>query len=131
MAAHLRNSVAVFVAVSVAVTVVLLLAFPAAGKFSRASSAGGRLYLQSKCSKSDRVGRRGLSEPREDFPRLSQCAVGFCGSAFAGSVFAGSAIFTGFGASARGVKASCDILIAASATNWATSAASPASIFST
>ena len=68
---------------------------------------------------------------------------GIVGSGFAGSVLTGSAIFTGsatfagsatfrgFGASARGVKGSRDILIAASATNWATSAARLASIFST
>ena len=47
-----------------------LFAYPAVGKFSRASSAGGRLDLQIKFRKSDRVGRRGLSEPREDFSRL-------------------------------------------------------------
>ena len=63
---------------------------------------------------------------------------GFACSVFAGSAifigsatFAGSAIFAGFGASARGVKGSRDILIAASATNCATSAARLASIFST
>ena len=47
-----------------------LLACPAVEKFSRASSAGGRRLLQIKFRKSDRVGRRGLSEPREDFSRL-------------------------------------------------------------
>jgi hypothetical protein len=51
-------------------SVVLQLACPAAGKFSRASSAGGRLNLQLNVEQSDRVGRRGLSEPREDFSRL-------------------------------------------------------------
>ena len=50
------------------------LASPAVGKFSRASSAGGRLDLQINFRKSDRVGRRGLSEPREDFSRLLTCA---------------------------------------------------------
>ena len=44
---------------------------PAVGKFSRASSAGGRRLLQLNFRKSDRVGRRGLSEPREDFSRLT------------------------------------------------------------
>ena len=47
-----------------------LFASPAVGKFSRASSAGGRLNLQIKLRKPDRFGRRGLSEPREDFSRL-------------------------------------------------------------
>ena len=47
-----------------------LLACPAVEKFSRASSAGGRRLLQINFRKSDRVGRRGLSEPREDFSRL-------------------------------------------------------------
>ncbi len=49
-------------------------AFPADGKFSRASSAGGRRGLQSKFAQPDRVGRRGLSEPREDFSRLNTYA---------------------------------------------------------
>ena len=44
-------------------SVVLLCACPAVGKFSRASSAGGRLNLQSNVEQSDRVGRRGLFEP--------------------------------------------------------------------
>ena len=48
-----------------------LFASPAVGKFSRASSAGGRLNLHIKLRKPDRVGRRGLSEPREDFSRLA------------------------------------------------------------
>ena len=48
-----------------------LFAYPAAGKFSRASSAGGRLNLRSNIEQPDRVGRRGLSEPREDFSRLN------------------------------------------------------------
>ena len=52
-----------------------LFAYPAVGKFSRASSAGGRLDLQIKFRKSDRVGRRGLSEPREDFSRLLTDAI--------------------------------------------------------
>ena len=56
--------------VSAAVSVELQLACPDVGKFSRASSAGGRQHLQIKFRKSDRVGRRGLSEPREDFSRL-------------------------------------------------------------
>ena len=47
-----------------------LFACPAVGKFSRASSAGGRRGLQSNFAQPDRVGRRGLSEPREDFSRL-------------------------------------------------------------
>ncbi len=51
-------------------SVALQLACPAAGKFSRASSAGGRLNLQLNVEQSDRLGRRGLSEPREDFSRL-------------------------------------------------------------
>ena len=51
-------------------SVELQLACPDVGKFSRASSAGGRQHLQMKFRKSDRVGRRGLSEPREDFSRL-------------------------------------------------------------
>ena len=41
------------------------------GKFSRASSAGPPTSLVIKFRKSDRVGRRGLSEPREDFSRLN------------------------------------------------------------
>ena len=45
-------------------------AYPAAGKFSRASSAGGRRNLRSNIEQPDRVGRRGLSEPREDFSQL-------------------------------------------------------------
>ena len=49
-------------------------AYPAAGKFSRASSAGGRLNLRSNIEQPDRVGRRGLSEPREDFSRLNTYA---------------------------------------------------------
>ena len=60
---------------SVAVAIELLLAYSAAGKFSRASSAGGRRHLQAKFYKSDRVGRRGLSEPREDFSRLPTYAI--------------------------------------------------------
>ena len=51
-------------------SVALQLACPAVGKFSRASSAGGRLNLRSNIKQPDRVGRRGLSEPREDFSRL-------------------------------------------------------------
>ncbi len=51
-------------------SVALPLACPAVGKFSRASSAGGRLNLRSNIKQPDRVGRRGLSEPREDFSRL-------------------------------------------------------------
>ena len=47
-----------------------LFASPAVGKFSRASSAGGRLHLQQNFRKSDRVGRRRLFEPRENFSRL-------------------------------------------------------------
>ena len=70
-ATHLFDSVAV----SVAASIELLLAYSAAGKFSRASSAGGRRHLQAKFYKSDRVGRRGLSEPREDFPRLPTYAI--------------------------------------------------------
>ena len=50
------------------------LASPAVGKFSRASSAGGRPNLQSNFFQPDRVGRRGLFEPREDFSRLSTYA---------------------------------------------------------
>ena len=49
-------------------------AYPAVGKFSRASSAGGRLNLRSNIEQPDRVGRRGLSEPREDFSRLNTYA---------------------------------------------------------
>ena len=45
-------------------------ASPAVGKSSRASSAGDRLNLQQNFRKPDRVGRRGLFEPREDFSRL-------------------------------------------------------------
>ena len=56
-------------------SVELQLACPDVGKFSRASSAGGRQHLQMKFRKSDRVGRRGLSEPREDFSRLRTCAI--------------------------------------------------------
>ena len=56
-------------------SIVLLCACPAVGKFSRASSAGGRLNLQSNVEQSDRVGRRGLSEPREDFSRLTTYAI--------------------------------------------------------
>ena len=52
------------------ISVVLALACPAVGKFSRASSAGGRLNLRSSIEQPDRVGRRGLFEPREDFSRL-------------------------------------------------------------
>jgi hypothetical protein len=52
-----------------------LFACPAVGKFSRASSAGGRLHLQTKFRKPDRVGRRGLFEPREDFSRLNTYAI--------------------------------------------------------
>ena len=51
-------------------SVVHLFACPAVEKFCRASSAGGRRHLQLKFRKSERVGRRGLSEPREDFSRL-------------------------------------------------------------
>ena len=51
------------------------LASPAVGKFSRASSAGGRRLFAIKLRKSDRVGRRGLSEPREDFSRLTTYAI--------------------------------------------------------
>ena len=49
-------------------------AYPAVGKFSRASSAGGRRNLRSNIEQPDRVGRRGLSEPREDFSRLNTYA---------------------------------------------------------
>ena len=52
------------------ISVVLAFACPAVGKFSRASSAGGRLNLRSNIKHPDCVGRRGLSEPREDFSRL-------------------------------------------------------------
>ena len=52
-----------------------LFACPAVEKFCRASSAGGRLNLQMKFRKPDRVGRRGLSEPREDFSRLTTYAI--------------------------------------------------------
>ena len=45
-----------------------------AGKFSRASSAGPPTALAIKFRKPDRVGRRGLSEPREDFSRLTTYA---------------------------------------------------------
>jgi len=51
------------------------LACPAVGKFSRASSAGPPTVLATKFRKSDRVGRRGLFEPREDFSRLLTCAI--------------------------------------------------------
>ena len=51
-------------------SVALQLACPAAGKFSRASSAGDRRNLQTNFVQPDCVGRRGLSEPREDFSRL-------------------------------------------------------------
>ena len=46
------------------------LADPAVEKFCRASSAGGRLNLRSNIEQSDRVGRRGLSEPGGIFSRL-------------------------------------------------------------
>jgi len=46
------------------------LACQAAGKFSRASSAGPPTALAMKFRKPDHVGRRGLFEPREDFSRL-------------------------------------------------------------
>ena len=52
-----------------------LFASPAVGKFSRASSAGDRLNLQQNFRKSDRVGRRGLFEPRENFSRLITYAI--------------------------------------------------------
>ena len=52
-----------------------LFACPAVGKFSRASSAGPPTALVKKFSKPDRVGRRGLSEPREDFSRLLTYAI--------------------------------------------------------
>ena len=52
---------------SSAVSVALQLACPAVEKFSRASSAGPPTGLATKFRKSDRVGRRGLSEPREEF----------------------------------------------------------------
>jgi hypothetical protein len=55
-------------------SVALQFACPAVGKFSRASSAGGRLNLRSSIKQPDRVGRRGLSEPREDFSRLPTLA---------------------------------------------------------
>ncbi len=51
-------------------SVALQFACQAVGKFSRASSAGGRLNLRSNIKQPDRVGRRGLSEPRENFSRL-------------------------------------------------------------
>ena len=60
------NTVAVYVAVSVEHP----LACPAVEKFCRASSAGGRLNLQIKFRKPDRVGRRGLFEPGGIFSRL-------------------------------------------------------------
>jgi len=47
-----------------------LFACPAVEKFCRASSAGGRLNLRSNIEQSDRVGRRGLSEPGGIFSRL-------------------------------------------------------------
>ena len=47
-----------------------LFASPAVEKFCRASSAGGRLHLQSNSVQLDRVGRRGLSEPGGIFSRL-------------------------------------------------------------
>ena len=47
-----------------------LFASSAVGKFSRASSAGGRRRLLKIIRELDRVGRRGLFEPREDFSRL-------------------------------------------------------------
>ena len=47
-----------------------LFACPAVEKFCRASSAGGRLHLQSNSVQLDRVGRRGLSEPGGIFSRL-------------------------------------------------------------
>ena len=56
-------------------SLVLLCACPAVGKFSRASSAGPPTGLAIKFRKSDRVGRRGLSEPREDFSRLLTDAI--------------------------------------------------------
>ncbi len=56
-------------------SVALPFAYPAVEKFSRASSAGGRLDLQINFLKSDRVGRRGLSEPREDFSQLFTDAI--------------------------------------------------------
>ncbi len=59
-------------------SVALALAYPAVGKFSRASSAGGRLNLRSSIEQPDRVGRRGLSEPREDFSRLLTYAIRGC-----------------------------------------------------
>ncbi len=59
-------------------SVALALACPAVGKFSRASSAGGRLNLRSSIKQPDRVGRRGLSEPREDFSRLPTYAIRSC-----------------------------------------------------
>ncbi|NDG63087.1 MAG: hypothetical protein EBY29_06410 [Planctomycetes bacterium] len=50
---------------------------PGVGKSSRASSAGGRLHLISSVERTDCVGRRGLSEHREDFPRLPRDAARF------------------------------------------------------
>ena len=55
--------------------VAISFACPAVGKFSRASSAGGRRHLVIKLRNPDRVGRRGLSEPREDFSRLTTYAI--------------------------------------------------------
>ena len=52
-------------------------ASPGVGKSSRASSAGGRLHLISSVERTDCVGRRGLSEHREDFPRLPRDAARF------------------------------------------------------
>ncbi len=51
-------------------SVVLPFAYPAVEKFCRASSAGSPTALVKKFCKSDRVGRRGLSEPGGIFSRL-------------------------------------------------------------
>ena len=57
-------------AVAVAVSVALLFACLAVEKFCRASSAGPPTALAIKFRESDRVGRRGLSEPGGIFSRL-------------------------------------------------------------
>ncbi len=55
--------------------VVRLFAFPAVGKFSQSEFRRRPTALAKKISKPDRVGRRGLFEPREDFPRLLTYAI--------------------------------------------------------
>ena len=61
-------------AVAVAVSVALQLAFPAVEKFCRASSTGPPTALAIKFRELDRVGRRGLSEPGGIFSRLPSYA---------------------------------------------------------